>query len=117
MEVAAQQIVRLADYPCISILFKPDGEPKKVPVYSDDFKETGFFYSKSQNAPEGTAAAQMLSNLNQNQQVKKSFPDAAIWFPNTPDWKVEKFSVAETSFRLGQYGVLSFLEINEIDTH
>ena len=71
MEVAAQQTARLSDYPCISILFHLNGIPKRVPVYSDEFRETKLFYPKSQNAPEGTAAAQLLSQSNQSVMVKK----------------------------------------------
>lgn len=116
IEVAAQQTARLSDYPCISILFHLSGIPKRVPVYSDEFRETKLFYSKSQNAPEGTAAVQLLSQENQSVIVKKKeFPDATIWFPSASNWTAEKFSVTETSFRLSQYGIVAFLEICEID--
>ena len=119
LEVAAQQIARLADYPCIAILFDRNGNPKKVPAYSADFQETKLFYSRNKSAPSGTAIAKMLSNLNQNlnqnQQTKKHFSDASIWFPEAPDWRAEKFSVVETSLQTGKYGILTFLEICKID--
>lgn len=117
MEVAAQQISRLAEYPCISILFDRNGTPKRTPVYSEEFKETKLFYPKHQNVPGGTAAEQLLSTSNQNAQSRKKFPDASIWFIEAPDWRAEKFSITETSLRLGQYGVLTFLEVSEVETY
>jgi hypothetical protein len=113
LEVAAQQASRLADYPCITILFDKAGIPKRTPVYSSDFQETRLFYPKNQDAPKRTAVAQMLSGSNQNQKSKKRFPDASIWFPEAPDWKAGKFSVVETSISTGEYGFVTFLEIND----
>ncbi|WP_404791334.1 ImmA/IrrE family metallo-endopeptidase [Altericista sp. CCNU0014] len=115
LEVAAQQIARLANYSCITILFDGHGNPKRVPVYSSDFQETKLFYSKSQVIPKNTAAVQMLSGSNQCQQAKKCFPDASTWFPDAPDRRAEKFSVVETSIKIGRYGILTFLEINEVE--
>lgn len=115
LQVAAQQIARLANYPCITILFDSNGNPKRIPVYSDDFQETKLFYPKDQVVPRGTAGAQMISGLNQNQQTKKCFKDASTWFPDAPDMRAEKFSIVETSIRIGKYGILTFLEIDEVD--
>jgi hypothetical protein len=114
LEVAAQQIARLANYPCITILFDNNGNPKRVPVYSRDFQETKLFYHKNQIAPEGTLAAQISCDLHQTQKVKK-FSDASIWFPDEADWKTRKFSIVETSIKKGKYGTLTFLEIDEVE--
>jgi hypothetical protein len=96
-------------------LFDGNGNPKRVPAFSVDFQETKLFYPKSQVIPRGTAAAQMLSGSNQSQQATKRFPDASTWFPDAPDWRAEKFSVVEISIKIGRYGILTFLEIHELE--
>jgi|GEM_PF-6711703 len=115
IEVAIQQIARLADFPCIAILFKQDGSPLRTPSYSPDFSETGLFYGKSQDVPSGTVAAQMLAGQKNSKQVQRKYQSASIWFPDMYEWKTEKFSVTETSISNGRYGVVSFLEIEELD--
>jgi hypothetical protein len=115
IQVAVQQVSRLVDFPCIAILFKADGSVLRTPAFSPDFLETKLFYSKSQDAPLRTQAAQILKNIQSGQCMKKHFRDASIWFPDEPDWKAEKFSVKETSMALGSYGVASFLEIISLD--
>lgn len=115
IQVAIQQVARLSDYYCIALLFDKDGSLMRVPEYSSDFTETGLFYEKNQVAPEGTMAAQFLCGENLGLKGRRQHRDAAIWFPNAYAWKAEKYSIKETSFNLGSFGVASFLEIEEQD--
>jgi hypothetical protein len=115
LEVAGQQIAKLAKYSCIAIPFKINGEPKRVPSYSPDFAETKLFYPKSQSAPDGTLANKMLSGSNMKDVDKKEYRDASIWFPDLNSSKAEKFKITEWSIKLGQHGVLSFLEVEDLD--
>jgi hypothetical protein len=115
IQVAVQQVARLVDFPCIAILFKSDGSTLRTPTPSSDFSETKLFYPKSQDVPLGTQAVQILNNIQSGQCMKKHYRDASIWFPDAPDWRVEKFSIKETSITLGSYGVASFLEIISLD--
>jgi hypothetical protein len=112
MEVAAQQIATLAEFPCICILFNQNGIPKKIPAYSEDFQDTRLFYPKHQEIPQGTGAARMLSKSNQDRTINRVFTDASVWFPEKP-WIAENFSLKETSISLGKYGIISFIEIRE----
>jgi Zn-dependent peptidase ImmA (M78 family) len=115
IQVAIQHIARLAEFPCIAILFNVDGVPIRTPSYSSDFTETGLFYGKDQALPSGTLANQMLNGNNSNQHDKKKYRNASTWFPDIPRLKAERFSVVETSIKIGQYGIASFLEIEELD--
>jgi hypothetical protein len=116
IQVAVQQIARLADFPCIAILFQIDGTPLRTPTFSPDFTETPLFYGKNQALPSGTLAYQMLNGNNANQHDKRKYRDASTWFPDIAEWKAEKFSVTETSISVGQYGIAAFLEIEELDS-
>jgi Zn-dependent peptidase ImmA (M78 family) len=115
LKVAVQQIARLANYSCIAIVFDPHGMPERVPVFSDDFQETGLFYPKSLQVPTRTIAHQVLNIENLQHRGEKKFPDAATWFPDTPDRIAEKFSIKETSIRTGKYGAVTILEVIEQD--
>lgn len=112
MQVAVQQMTRLADFSCIAILFDESGLPIRTPTYSSDFSETGLFYGKNQLLPEGTIAYQVLKNSIPG--GSKKYRDASIWFPEQ-EWKADKYSVIENSIKAGKYGVISFLEIEEIN--
>jgi hypothetical protein len=115
IQVAAQQVARLVSFPCITIVFRADGTLLRQPTYSPDFSDTGLSYSRNQNLPQRTLAIKMLNGENPNQLDTRHYKDASIWFPEVPEWKAEKFSVTETSIKTGQYGVVSFLEIEELD--
>jgi hypothetical protein len=115
IQVSIQQSARLADFPCIALLFSSSEGTLRTPVYSRYFTETGLFYPKNQDAPSGTLAAKLLANNAMEQVGKKHYSDASTWFPNALDWRAEKFAVNETSFKLGTYGAASFLEIIALD--
>jgi hypothetical protein len=115
IQVAVQQVTRLVSFPCIAIVFQSDGTPLRQPTYSPDFSDTGLFYSRNQNLPQRTLAIKMLNGETPNQLDTRHYKDASIWFPGVPEWKAGKFSVTETSIKTGQYGVVSFLEIEELD--
>ncbi len=115
LKVAIQQIARLANYSCIAIVFDPNGMPERVPVFSDDFQETGLFYPKDSQIPMKTIAYQALNTENVKYQGEKKFTDAATWFPDTSDRITGKFSIKETSIKTGRYGVVTILEIIEQD--
>jgi IrrE N-terminal-like domain len=115
IQVAIQHIARLAEFPCIAILFDVNGISIRTPSYSSDFIETRLFYGKDQNLPSGTLANQMLNGNNSNQYDKKKYRNASIWFPDITRLKADRFSVVETSINTGPYGIASFLEIEELD--
>lgn len=116
-QVAIQQTARLAEFPCMAILFGTDQKPRRVPVRSPDFEDTNLFYSRNQEAPSSTLVASMLSGRTQDRQGRKRYSDASAWFPDAASWKAEKFSIVETSFNLGKYGVATFLGFTELESY
>jgi len=116
LQVAAQQVAQFADFPCIAIVFNPDGLPKRIPSYSPYFQETELFYSRHQSVPEGTSARKLMNSINAGSVSTQVFQSASTWFPEVHEAKTEKFSVTETSFKLGPYGILSFLEIEDTNS-
>ncbi len=111
-QTAIQQMARLAQFPAIAILFKSDGMPLRVPVYSSDYSDIGgLFFGKDQPVPDNTAAANLLDGKFNDNFMSKTFRSLDPWFNNLPDWKNEKYGIKETSIQLGQHGVATFLEI------
>jgi Zn-dependent peptidase ImmA (M78 family) len=115
LEVAIQQIAKLANYPCITIIFDPSGIPKRIPTFSADFQETKLFYPKDLPIPNNTLAHRILNTETQDSKGERSFSEASTWFPDTPPWRAEKFSIKETSIKTGKYGVATILEVMEQD--
>jgi IrrE N-terminal-like domain len=113
LKVSIQQIAKLADYPCIAIIFKSNGMPERVPVFSDYFQETNLFYPRDLQVPPRSLARSVLESDNLQYRGDKKFPDTTIWFPDIPDWKSDKFSIKETSIKTGKYGAVTILEVME----
>lgn len=116
LQVAVQQTASLAEFPCMAIIFKKNGKPLRVPTRSPYFSDTKLFFDRRQDVPTSTLASSMILGKNQSQQARRSYLDASTWFPDA-GWKAEKFSVIETSFNLGKYGVAAFLEFSRLDDY
>lgn len=114
-QVAIQQMARLAQFAAIAILFKPNGIPLRPPIYSADFQDINLYFGKDQPVPENTPAANLLDGKFTDNTMIKTYDSLDLWFPSAFDWKKEKYGVKETSIRLGEYGVATFLEIIEQD--
>lgn len=110
-QVAIQQMARLAQFAAIAILFKPDGMPLRTPIYSADYEEIKLFFGKDQPVPENTPAANLLDGKFTDNSMVKTYHSLDPWFPTAFDWKKEKYGIKETSIRLGDHGVATFLEI------
>lgn len=114
LQVAIQRTASLADFPCMAIIFKTDGLPLRVPSRSSDFSDTRLYFGRDQKVPNSTLAASMLSGNSQQQGARRrSYSDASDWFPES-GWRATKYSINETSFSLGRYGVATFLELAEL---
>jgi hypothetical protein len=107
--VAIQKLAASAKYPCIGIAFKSNGECLKL-TWSKSFPETGLFISRDINIPTDSACDSLRSGRVSDDYLKKRFGTPCAWFQNA---RRDDLKIVEHSFKLGAYGFITLLEIEE----
>lgn len=110
LTVALKRITKMAQFAALMFSFDSNGTAQQRAVTSKYFSDTGLSLPSGASMPNGSLVGKLAADPSSRVSTMRNM-NASIWFGSAP--KAQGFKLQEWACRIGSYGYLSFLAVNE----